>query len=121
MQDGRTADVILMATGSEVHLAVAAYEQLTLEGVAARVVSLPCWELFDQQAADYRDEVLLPSVTARVAVEKASTLGWERYVGHHGAIVGMNTFGASAPRASAHGTGRVLARVVRGTAGTVTP
>jgi transketolase len=90
-------EVILIATGSEVQLAVAAYEQLTAAGVRARVVSMPCWELFDRQPAEYRDEVLIPSVTARVAVEQASTLGWDRYVGTGGAVIGMRTFGASAP------------------------
>ncbi len=90
-------DVILVATGSEVSLAIAAREELAGEGIGARVVSLPCWELFDRQPAEYRDEVLPPSVRARVAVEQASTLGWERYVGSDGAIIGMHTFGASAP------------------------
>lgn len=61
------------------------------------VVSMPCWELFDRQPAEYRDEVLIPSVTARVAIEQASTLGWDRYVGIDGAVIGMRTFGASAP------------------------
>jgi transketolase len=90
-------EVILIATGSEVQLALAAYEELTADGVRARVVSMPCWELFDRQPAEYRDEVLIPSVTARVAVEQASTLGWDRYVGSDGAVIGMRTFGASAP------------------------
>jgi transketolase len=90
-------EVILLATGSEVALAVAAYEQLRGDGVRARVVSLPCWELFEQQPADYREQVLPPAVTARVAAEQASTLGWERYVGSAGSIIGMETFGASAP------------------------
>jgi transketolase len=90
-------EVILIATGSEVHVALGAYEQLTSEGVRARVVSLPCWELFEQQPRDYHDQVLPPAVTARVAIEQASTLGWERFVGIQGAIVGMDTFGVSAP------------------------
>jgi transketolase len=90
-------DVILIATGSEIALAVEAYEQLTAEGVAARVVSMPSWELFERQPQEYRDAVLPPDVTARVAIEQASTFGWERYVGLSGAIVGMSTFGASAP------------------------
>ncbi|MER7282384.1 transketolase [Dactylosporangium sp. NPDC000244] len=90
-------DVILLATGSEVALALAARDELTAEGIAARVVSMPCWELFDRQPRQYRDEVLPPAVRARVAIEQASTLGWERYVGDAGAIVGMHTFGASAP------------------------
>jgi len=90
-------DVILLATGSEVQLALAARDELEADGIAARVVSMPCWELFDQQPGSYRDEVLPPGVTARVAVEQASTLGWDRYVGAGGAVVGMHTFGASAP------------------------
>lgn len=90
-------DVILLATGSEVHLALAAREELQAGGIAARVVSMPCWELFDRQPQQYRDEVLPPTVRARVAVEQASTLGWDRYVGDGGAVIGMHTFGASAP------------------------
>ncbi|WP_327002460.1 transketolase [Dactylosporangium sp. NBC_01737] len=90
-------DVILLATGSEVALALAARDELTADGVAVRVVSMPCWELFDRQPRQYRDQVLPPAVRARVAVEQASTLGWERYVGDAGAVVGMHTFGASAP------------------------
>jgi transketolase len=95
--DSGKPDVILLATGSEVHLALAAREELQADGFGARVVSLPCWELFDRQPQEYRDEVLPPSVKARVAVEEASTLGWDRYVGDGGAVVGMRTFGASAP------------------------
>src|SRR5207245_10570753 len=90
-------DVILMATGSEVGLCVDVYERLTGEGVAARVVSMPSWELFEQQDDDYRAAVLPPDVPRRVAVEQASTLGWERYTGLRGTIIGMKTFGASAP------------------------
>ena len=90
-------EVILMATGSEVDLVVKAYEQLTAEGVRARVVSMPCLDLFEQQDQEYRDSVLPPSVRARVAVEQASTLGWHRYVGLDGVVIGMETFGASAP------------------------
>jgi transketolase len=90
-------ELILMATGSEVSLVVGAYEQLVAEGVRARVVSMPCLEVFEQQPQSYRDEVLPPSVRARVAVEQASTLGWHRYVGFDGAVIGMETFGASAP------------------------
>jgi transketolase len=90
-------EVIVIATGSEVHLAVAAYEELTAGGVAARVVSMPSCELFDRQPATYRDSVLPSQVRARVAVEQASTLGWHRYVGSEGAVIGMHTFGASAP------------------------
>jgi transketolase len=95
--DGGKPDVILIATGSEVGLALSAREELAREGIRARVVSMPCSELFDRQPQAYRDEVLPPSVKARVAVEQASTLGWHRYVGDGGAIVGMHTFGASAP------------------------
>jgi transketolase len=95
--DGGTPEVILLATGSEVHLALAAREELQADGIAARVVSLPCWELFDRQPQEYRDQVLPPTVKARVAVEQASTLGWDRYVGDGGAVIGMHTFGASAP------------------------
>ena len=95
--DGGEPDVILIATGSEVGLALSAREELAGEGIGARVVSMPCSELFDRQAQAYRDEVLPPSVKARVAIEQASTLGWHRYVGDGGAIVGMHTFGASAP------------------------
>jgi transketolase len=90
-------DVILLATGSEVALALAARDELAADGIAARVVSMPCWELFDRQSRQYRDEVLPPAVRARVAIEQASTFGWERYVGDAGAIIGMHTFGASAP------------------------
>ena len=90
-------DVVLVATGSEVALALSAREELAAAGVGARVVSMPCSELFDRQPQAYRDEVLPPSVKARVAIEQASTLGWHRYVGDGGAIVGMHTFGASAP------------------------
>ena len=95
--EGGTPDVILLATGSEVHLALAAREELQADGISTRVVSMPCWELFDRQPPQYRDEVLPPSVTARVAVEQASTLGWDRYVGDDGAVIGMHTFGVSAP------------------------
>ena len=95
--EGGEPDVILIATGSEVALALAAHEELSGEGVSSRVVSLPCWELFDRQDDAYRDEVLPPSVTARVSVEEASTLGWDRYVGPGGRKIGMHTFGSSAP------------------------
>jgi transketolase len=92
-----TPDVLLLATGSEVALCVAAYEELKADGVKARVVIMPSWELFENQGQEYRDSVIPPGVTARVAVEAASTFGWERYIGRGGAIIGMNTFGASAP------------------------
>lgn len=93
-------DVILMATGSEVCLAVEAHEKLTAEGIKSRVVSIPSWELFEHHCAknpSYREEVLPKAVRARVAVEMASTFGWERFVGLDGAIIGMRSFGASAP------------------------
>jgi transketolase len=90
-------EVILMGSGSEVSLCVAAYEQLKAEGVKARVVSMPSWELFEQQDQVYRATVLPSSVRARVAVEQASTFGWAHYVGGTGAVIGMTTFGASAP------------------------
>jgi transketolase len=90
-------EVILIASGSEVILAVEAHEKLIAEGIRSRVVSMPSWEIFDQQSDEYRDSVLPPKVKARVAVEQASTLGWERYVGRSGQVIGMKTFGASAP------------------------
>jgi transketolase len=90
-------EVILIGTGSEVSLAVDAYEELRSDGVRARVVSLPSWYLFDLQPDEYRESVLPLAVQARVAVEQGSTLGWDRYVGPRGQIVGMHTFGASAP------------------------
>jgi transketolase len=90
-------DVILIATGSEVALAIEAHEALVADGVRSRVVSLPCWELFDRQEDSYKDEVLPPAVKARVSIEEASTLGWDRWVGENGRVIGMNTFGASAP------------------------
>jgi transketolase len=94
---GGAPEVLLLGTGSEVSLCLSAHEQLVKEGIRSRVVSLPSWELFDDQPVEYKDAVLPPSVTARVAVEQASTLGWERYVGTRGRVVGMKTFGASAP------------------------
>ena len=94
--DGRP-DVLLLASGSEVALCVGAYEQLKAEGIKARVVSMPSWELFEQQDRAYREGVIPPGVAARVAVEQASTMGWERYTGITGERIGMQTFGASAP------------------------
>ena len=94
---GGNPDVVLIASGSEVILAVEAHEQLLAEGIRSRVVSMPSWDIFDHQTQEYRDSVLPPKVTARVAVEQASTFGWERYVGTLGRIIGMKTFGASAP------------------------
>jgi transketolase len=94
---GGDPEVILIASGSEVSLAVSAHEKLLAEGIRSRVVSMPSWEVFDHQTEEYRDSVLPPNVMARVAVEQASTLGWERYVGSTGEVIGMKTFGASAP------------------------
>jgi transketolase len=94
---GGDPEVILIASGSEVSLAVDAHEELIAEGIRSRVVSMPSWEIFDHQTEEYRDSVLPPKVTARVAVEQASTFGWERYVGQSRHIIGMKTFGASAP------------------------
>jgi transketolase len=90
-------ELILIASGSELSLAVQAHEQLVAAGIRSRVVSMPSWDIFEQQPREYRDAVLPPGVTARVAVEQASTFGWERYVGTAGRVVGMETFGASAP------------------------
>jgi transketolase len=95
--DSGTPELILIGTGSEVALAVAARELLQKEGRLVRVVSMPSWELFEQQPPSYRDEVLPPSITARVAIEAASPLGWERWVGLEGDVIGLNRFGASAP------------------------
>ena len=95
--DGSAADVILIATGSEVSLALEAHQWLVKEGIRSRVVSMPCWELFDAQPQSYRDAVLPPSVRARVSIEAAAPFGWERYVGPAGAIIGVNRFGVSAP------------------------
>ena len=95
--DGGEPEVLLLASGSEVALCVQAYEELVAERVRARVVSMPSWELFERQDREYRESVIPPEVVARVAVEQASTMGWERYVGPTGQIIGMQTFGASAP------------------------
>jgi transketolase len=94
---GEPPDVILMATGSEVGLCVEAHQQLAAEGIRSRIVSMPSLELFERQPRSYRDDVLPPGITARVAVEQASSFGWDRYVGPTGALIGMHTFGASAP------------------------
>jgi len=94
---GGNPQVILMGTGSEVSLCVSAYEQLMAEGVKARVVSMPCWALFEKQSEEYKKQVLPPAVKARVSVEAAATLGWDRYVGPTGKVIGMHRFGASAP------------------------
>ncbi|HWE02527.1 MAG TPA: transketolase C-terminal domain-containing protein, partial [Tepidisphaeraceae bacterium] len=95
--DGGRPQVLLLATGSEAPLAVEAYERLKKENIKARVVSMPSWELFEEQDQAYRDSVLPPDVTARVSVEMAGTFGWAKYVGLTGATIGMKTFGASAP------------------------
>src|SRR5918993_3228760 len=92
-----TPEVILIASGSEVSLAVSSYEQLVAEGIKARVVSMPSWELFDRQSPEYRDSVLPPDVTARVVIEQASSFGWHRWAGVKGEIIAMSTFGSSAP------------------------
>jgi transketolase len=95
--DGKP-DVILLATGSEVSLCVDAHEQLKKDSIKSRVVSMPSWELFEKQSQNYRDSVLPPEITVRLSVEQASTLGWDRYVGPHGRMIGMHSFGASAPQ-----------------------
>jgi transketolase len=95
--DDREPEVMLIATGTEVALAVDAFEELTASGVKVRVVSMPSWQLFERQSEAYRESVLPSRVTARVAIEQASTFGWERYVGMTGEVIGMHTFGASAP------------------------
>jgi transketolase len=95
--EGGSPQAILIATGSEVSLVMEAQKLLSEEGIRCRVVSMPCWELFEEQSEAYRESVLPPSVTARVAVEAGATLGWWRWVGDHGAIVGLDRFGASAP------------------------
>jgi len=94
---GKNPELILIASGSEVVLAVEAHEKLVAEGIRSRVVSIPSWDIFDHQPREYRDSVLPPKVKARIAIEQASTFGWERYVGDAGRIIGMKTFGASAP------------------------
>ena len=94
---GGTPEIILIASGSEVSLVVHAHEKLTSQGIRCRVVSMPSWDIFEDQPQAYRDEVLPPRVEARIAVEQASELGWDKYVGAAGRIVGMKTFGASAP------------------------
>jgi len=94
---GGKPEVILIASGSELILAVNAHEKLLSEGIRSRVVSMPSWDIFENQPRKYRNSVLPPDVVARVAVEQASTFGWERYVGGSGRTIGMETFGASAP------------------------
>jgi transketolase len=94
---GGQPEIILIATGSEVSLAIAAHETLTGQGIRSRVVSMPSWDIFEHQPQSYRDSVLPPGVTARLAIEQGSVLGWDRYVGPSGRVIGMQTFGASAP------------------------
>jgi transketolase len=89
--------IILIGTGSEVQFVIGAYEQLAKEGIAARVVSMPSWELFERQSQEYRNSVLTPSIKNRLAVEAGSPMGWEKYVGDGGSIIGISKFGASAP------------------------
>jgi transketolase len=95
--EGGKPEVILMATGSEVYLCIEAFEKLKSEGVRARVVSMPSWEIFEHQDDAYREKVFPVDITARVAVEQASVFGWAHYAGRKGRIIGMHTFGASAP------------------------
>jgi transketolase len=92
-----TPEVLLIATGSEVHPCLEAHDRLAGEGIRSRVVSLPCWTLFERQSEAYRESVLPSGVRARVCVEQAATFGWERYAGLEGEIIGMTRFGASAP------------------------
>jgi transketolase len=94
---GGKPELIIIATGSEVCCAVDAHEQLIARGVRSRVVSRPSWELFEHQSEEYRESVLPPGVKARIAIEQGSTLGWDRYAGEAGRVIGMRTFGASAP------------------------
>lgn len=95
--EGGKPELLLLATGSEVFLAVEAYELLKADGIRARVVSMPSWEIFDHQPDEYRESVLPSGLTARISIEQASTMGWQRYVGPRGRMIGMHTFGASAP------------------------
>src|SRR5262249_13756347 len=101
---GADPEVIIIASGSEVSLAIDAHEELLAKGIRSRVVSMPSWEIFEQQSEEYRNSVLPPNVKARVAVEQGSTLGWERYVGSTGHGIGMKTFDASASLTDMHRT-----------------
>ena len=94
---GGAPEVILIGTGSELSLVCDAHEALVAQGIKSRVVSMPSWDIFEDQTREYRDSVFLPDVSARIAVEQGSVLGWERYVGPKGKVIGMKTFGASAP------------------------
>jgi transketolase len=89
--------LVLIATGSELHLAVEAREKLEAEGIPTRVVSMPCWEFFEKQPREYREAVLPPDVRARLSIEAGVTLGWKRWVGDGGGSIGLDRFGASAP------------------------
>jgi transketolase len=97
IENSAAPDILLIGTGSEVQLALGAYEQLIKDGAKARVISMPSWELFEQQPKEYRDSVLLSNVKKRIAIEAAVPMGWEKYVGDCGRIIGLNTFGTSAP------------------------
>ncbi|MEK6755938.1 MAG: transketolase C-terminal domain-containing protein, partial [Bacteroidota bacterium] len=96
-ENSKEPAVILIGTGSEVQLVMSAYEQLIKEGVAARVVNMPSWEMFERQPKEYKDSVLPPSIKKRLAVEAGSPMGWHTYVGEYGEIMGITKFGASAP------------------------
>jgi transketolase len=97
LADAPSPRLILMATGSELSLAMEAWQKLQEQGVPARVVSMPCWELFEEQPQEYRDEVLMPAVTARLGIEAGVRQGWDRYVGPKGDVICLDRFGASAP------------------------
>ena len=94
---GGNPEILLIASGSELSLAVEAHGKLAADGIRSRIASMPSWDIFEQQTREYRDSVLPPEVKARIAIEQASTFGWERYVGADGVVIGMKTFGASAP------------------------
>jgi transketolase len=94
---GGSPEIILIGSGSEVSLVVEAHEALASRGIRSRVVSMPSWDIFEHQPQSYREEVLPANATARIAVEQGSVLGWDRYVGADGLVIGMKTFGASAP------------------------
>lgn len=97
MEQASRPDIVLIATGSEVQLALAAREALAVENIATRVVSMPCWELFREQGREYRDQVLPPGIGARLAIEAGSSLGWREWVGDRGGVIAVDRFGASAP------------------------
>jgi transketolase len=96
-EQGNAPQVIIMATGSEVAIAMEAKKRLTGQHIDARVVSFPCWELFEEQEASYRNSVLPKDITARISIEAGSTMGWHKYVGDQGKIIGIDSFGISAP------------------------